>query len=213
MHTKTRIGSASALAATLLSLILGCGGIIFLRVATPPPSPCPIEELLLDEEVMPDSWWIDSTGNPATRFGEEFESQRFSSRIGGVGLYTVYRERDDHKALRQWRSLVTSYFSVRDGWGTWGVPTEFTYESLIADHARLGCSTEFGTGQQRCQFIAKYGVYIAWLDMDMSDVMTPSDFERVLRDIDCRILECLPSRESQGRFDSSQSGRARAALP
>jgi hypothetical protein len=177
------------IALVLLSTASGCG--VYIRNATPPPAPCSIETLLLNEDVFPETWQIGSVGDPADRFGVEFEFVRFTSRVDGIGFYSVYREWDERRALRSWRSLTNSYFNVREGWTAWVLPPDLTYQSSIADQLRLSCRTEYVTGQQRCQFTARYGVYIVWIVTDMSEVMTYSDFERILREIDHRMADCL----------------------
>jgi len=190
MKSTTRGGPLLIIALILLSSASGCGE-VYIKNATPPPPLCPLETLLLDEQVLPEGWQIGFMGDPADRFGIEFEFIRFSSKVGGRGFYSIYREWDERKALRSWRSLTNSYFNARDGWTEWTLPSELAYHSPLANQLRLGCVTEFTTGQQQCQFIANYEVYIVWLDSDISEKMTYADFERILRDIDHRMAECL----------------------
>ena len=187
MKPTTHSGLLQVVTLMLLSTALGC----VVVCATPPPAPCSLETLLLDEDILPETWRIGFVGDPADRFGVEFEFMRFTSRIGGRGFYAVYREWDERKALRSWRSLTDSYFNVREGWTAWILPSELTYQSSLADQLRLGCTTEYATEQQRCQFTAQYEVYIVWFDIDISKVMTYSDLERLLKDIDHRMAACL----------------------
>lgn len=135
----------------LVGITLGCGG--FCN-ATPPPAPCPIEALLLDESVVPNEWYFSTSGDPATRFGVEFESVGFTSQYGG-GIYDVYRERSLRKAQDSYRGLAKSYFDPRAKLTEWELPPEIMYQSLIADQAQLGCATDIFSKVQRCQFVAQ----------------------------------------------------------
>jgi len=129
-------------------------------------------------------------GDPSTRFGVEFESANFTSQYGG-GIHDVYREWSVRKARDSYRSLAKSYFSPRDKLTAWDLPPELTYQSSIADQAQIGCATTISSQSQRCQFVAQYGVYVVWFHASMSEVMTYSDFEAILQNIDERMATCL----------------------
>jgi hypothetical protein len=179
----------------LLMLVIGLmGSALSCRItisnATPPPAPCPIESLLVDESVVPDEWYFSMYGDPSTRFGVEFEKVCFSSQYGG-GIQDVYRGRTEREAQRGYQDLAGSWFSHQAELTEWILPSEFGYHSPIADQMQLGCATDIYREIQRCQFIAQYGVYVVRLHADMSEVMTYSDFEVVLRDIDRRMAACL----------------------
>ncbi|MBN1876745.1 MAG: hypothetical protein JXA33_21150 [Anaerolineae bacterium] len=172
----------------LLGFTLGCG--VVIRNATPPPAPCPIEELLIDENVVPDEWWLYSTGDPATRFGVEFEEISFNSSNGRM-LYDVYREWSVRKAQDSYRDLAKSYFSLQNNLTAWDLPPELTYQSSVADQVQIGCAMAISSQSQRCQFVAQYDVYVVWFHASMSEVMTYTDFEAVLQNIDERMATCL----------------------
>ena len=172
----------------LMGSALSCG--VTISNATPPPAPCPIESLLVDESVVPDEWYFSMYGDPTSRFGVEFEKVHFNSQYGG-GTQNVYREWTEREAQRGYRSLVKSWFSPQGELTEWVLPSELSYHGLIADQMQLGCATDIFAKTQRCQFIAQYGVYVVWFQASMSEVMTYSDFEVVLRDIDRRMAECL----------------------
>jgi len=106
-------------------------------------------------------------------------------------LQHIYRARDEREASKEYHDFVRAFFSVRDNEMEWQIPPEITYRSQVADQDHLGCSTHLPSGVQRCQFIAQYEVYIVRFDADMSEVMTYTDFERILQDIDRRMSECL----------------------
>lgn len=186
---KSSLSSRCSLLITIgfVGITLGCGS---FRNVTPPPAPCSIEDLLIDESVVPNEWYLSTSGDPATRFGVEFQSMIFTSQYGG-GIYDIYRERSIRNARDGYRGLVKSYFSPRAKFTEWELPPEIMYQSSTADQAQLGCATDIFSKVQHCQFVAQYNVYIVWFDADMSEVMTYADFEAVLQEIDRRMTECL----------------------
>lgn len=175
------------IAAGFVGIVLGCGG---FRNVTPPPAPCPLDVVLIDESIVPEAWYLNMSGEPAARFGVEFEAVFFNSSYGG-GIYAVYREWSTRKAKDSYDDFVKSYFSSNDELPEWTAPSELTYQSLVADQVQFGCSTEVGTDREYCQFAAQYDVYIVWFYSVMSEVMTYADFEAVLQEIDRRMTECL----------------------
>lgn len=202
MNTPFRSRWLLPMFATLLlatSLGCACGG-CYLTTITPLPPPCPMETLLMDVSLLPEQ--LDGNGvmDPADRFGVEFTrfsaSNSHDSTLGGV-TQTVYREWSERKAQRGYNDLVDTYFYPQENFfchdeeTKWEVPSELTYRSRTANQSQLGCTVGCTTDLQTCQYIAQYGVYVVWYYARMSEVVTFSDFERILQDIDRRMANCL----------------------
>ena len=179
----TRIGGV-----LLMAALLGSSSCIVC--VTPPPAPCSIETLLIDERDVPKEWQFNMTGEPPTRFGVEFQTIYYVSEYGG-GTQDVYREWSASDARREYYKLVGTYFSDSGKLTEWMTPPGLAYESSVADEARVGCASEAVTAFSRCQFIGLYGPYVVRFAAHMSEVMTDSDFESVLLTIDQRMSECL----------------------
>jgi hypothetical protein len=150
--------------------------------------------------VLPEQ--LDSRGTlePADRFGVEFT--RFNAHnshnysFGGV-TETIYRAWTEREAKRGYNDFVETYFYPKgnffchDEVTEWEIPLELSYRSNMADRAQLGCTVGCATDLKVCQYIAKYDVYVIWFYADMSEVITYTEFERILQDIDSRMIECL----------------------
>jgi len=193
----TRLCGAVLLLASvwLLSGTTGCNcGYLSIRLTPPAPGPCDISALLVDETVFPPGW--EQQGPPSSKgapvsFGVERRGVSFSTRSRGVAVQHVYRG-TDARATSEAYSDFMSDFAVREGETEWVLPPGLTFESSLADQFRVGCSTDRGSGVQRCQFIAQYQAYLVRFHTYMSpDLMNFDDLERVLRDVDRRAGECM----------------------
>ena len=184
----------------LLTTFVGCGG-WYLKTLTPPPPPCPMKALLLDESAIPEQLnSVSCSDEPADRFGVQFRAISFSSSkdyyLGKIDQ-TVYREWTEREAKHGYEDLVDTYFDpharffCRDKKTQWEVPQEITYHSEFADRFQLGCTVDCSTNPQRCQYIAQYGVYVVWYHVRLSEVITYTEFEHILQEIDSRMAECL----------------------
>jgi hypothetical protein len=172
-----------------LTALLG-GSLACITNTTPPPAPCSIETLLIDENVVPTAWKFNMAGVPAKRFGVEFETVYFVSEYGG-GIQDVYREWSERAADKAYREMVATNFGERAALAAWTVPSGLTYQSSIANQAQLGCTTDVVRRSRHCQYIGLYGPYVVLFLADMSEVMTYADFEFVLQSIDQRMSDCL----------------------
>lgn len=187
--------------ALLLLIPVGfrCGG-WYLTALTPPPPPCPIESLIVDSTVLPEQLDSSGTMEPADRFGVEFI--RFSAHnshnysFGGV-TQTIYREWTEQEAERGYNDFAEAYFYPKrnffchDEVVEWEIPLELSYRSDVADRARLGCMVGCTTDPKVCQYIAQYDMYVIWFYAQMSEVITYTEFEHILQEIDSRMAECL----------------------
>jgi hypothetical protein len=157
-----------------------------------------METLLIDDSLVPEKFDYVSSGDPAHRFGVEFQRISFSNphRAGQV-VQTVYRDWTEREASRGYDDLAETYFSpdaaffCNDVETKWETPSEFASFSPGADQWQLGCLVGCSTGENTCQFIAQYGVYVVWSYADLSAAMTSSDYEQIVQDIDRRMTECI----------------------
>lgn len=208
MTIKSTLKSKWKMLSMLLLLItsVGCVG-WYLKTLTPPPPPCPIKTLMLDESVIPEQLnSVSYSDEPADRFGIQFRSVSFFSsqdyHLGKIDQ-TVYREWTEREAKRGYEDLVDTYFDprarffCRDKKTQWLVPQELTYRSEFADQFQLGCTVDCSTNPPRCQYIARYGIYVVWYHARLSEVITYTEFERILQDIDSRMTQCLEQIENE----------------
>lgn len=189
----------------LIPVVGRCGG-WYLTALTPPPPPCPMKALLLDESAIPEQLnSVSYSDEPADRFGVQFRAISFSSSqdyyLGKIDQ-TVYREWTEREAQRGYEDLVDyfdphAHFFCRDKKTQWEIPQELTYRSELADQFQLGCTVDCSTNPQRCQYIAQYGVYVVWYHARLSEVITYTEFERILQDIDARMAECLDRKPAE----------------
>jgi hypothetical protein len=176
----------------LLGTMTSCCGVFICE--PPPVGPCDIETLLVNEALLPKGW--KEQGPPRSveatvRFGVEKLGTSFSTPTRGVAIQDVYRATDARAAVVGYKDFM-SFFSLREEETEWVLPVGLVYRSPVADQSRLGCSTNRSSGVERCQFIGQYDVYLVKFHTYMSsDMMTYQDLERILRDIDRRMAECL----------------------
>jgi hypothetical protein len=156
--------------------------------------------------VIPEPLSALGRGDPADLYGVEFEETRFvhpREYDGGDITQIVYRSWNERQAVRGYRDFVDTYFYTGrsfhcdDEKTVWMIPSELNFESEAADGWRLGCTVGCTTHMQRCQYIGRYGVYFVWTYAWMSDVVTYTEFENILEDIDARMARCLRSIEME----------------
>lgn len=158
------------------------------------PPPCPIEDLIVDISSFPAGWTQNSPPrerNAPIRWGVDKRGVSFSTQEYGGAIQDVYRGRNLDDAGKGYFNLSESWFRLREAEGDWYIPSEFSYESIIADHYRFGCSIHKPSGFQTCQMAAQYGVYVTRFYTGMSPLMTYSDLERILQAIDNKMGQCL----------------------
>lgn len=191
------LGSEAALVGVfLMSMTLCCcGGSLYFREIPDPP--CPMETLLIDDSSVPKELDSVDVGDPVDRFGVEFQQISFYGGVFGNVIQTVYRDWTKREASRGYDDLVETYFSpdaaffCNDVETKWETPSEFASFSPGADQWQLGCLVGCSTGENTCQFIAQYGVYVVWSYADLSAAMASSDYEQIVQDIDRRMTECI----------------------
>ena len=183
MSTTRLVVSCLAMAAWVIAGCVGCSGV-------PVPRPFAIEELLIDQSLLPQGWEQQgppSSRNAPVRLGVERSGVSFIS-YGGVANQHVYRCNSVRAAAREYPGEADSWFSPREGWGAWTVPAVLPYESAVADQFRFNCYTHQASGGQACQAVGRYDEYIVRFYTAMSDdYMTFTDLERILAAIDERM--------------------------
>jgi len=158
------------------------------------PPPCPIEELMIDISLFPADWSqnsLPSERNAPVRWGVDKLGVSFSTQEYGGAIHDVYRGRNLNDAKKGYLNLSESWFQLREDEGEWYIPSDFNYESTVADQYRFGCSIHKPSGFQTCQLSAQYNVYVTRFYTGMSPMMTYKDLEHILRAIDSKMAKCF----------------------
>ena len=134
---------------------------------------------------------LPSKRNAPIDWGVDKLGVSFTTQKHGGALQDVYRGQNFDQTEKGYVDLSESWFHLREDEGDWYVPSEFSYESPIADHYRFGCSIHQPSGFQTCQMAAQYGVYVMRFYAGMSLMMTYEDLERILREIDNKVERCF----------------------
>ncbi len=183
-----RISMASLLLfATLLACAIHIG-------PTPPPSPCPIANLLVDETLFPEEFF--QTEPPSKdaapiRFGINKIGVGFTTMNKGGAIQQVYEGGSLQDTQKEYQEEISLLFSPRKGWTDWYIPSAFNYQSTVADQFRFGCYTHVASGVESCQAVGQYGVFLIRFHTDMSPVMTYRNLEHILQVIDRKAAKCL----------------------
>ena len=176
-----------------ITLIVLSACSILGKAGEPAMSPCPIEDLMIDESLFREGWLQEGPPEQRTaliRFGIRKLSVGFISQRHGVARHDVYEGENFEETEKQYFREVDSWFSPREGWTDWYTP-KFNYESPIADHYRFSCYTHKASGVETCAMMGQYGVYLTRFHADMSSIMTYDDLNRILQAIDGKMAKCL----------------------
>lgn len=208
MNLENPCRELSSTVVVLLSILVlygvgltGCCG-----AYVPPPPPCPIASLFVDEALIPEPLVSLGSGDPPARYGVEFEEIEFvhpQEYEGGKVRQVIYRAENEWRAMRGYKDFVDTYFYAGpsfhcdDEETVWDIPAAIDFESSAADEWQLGCTIECTTDPQCCQYIGRYGVYFVWYYAWMSEVVTYTEFEDILEDIDSRMTQCLEQIENE----------------
>ncbi len=180
-----------------VSTLLVVSSALLCRVVTgvdegPVPTPTfPLEDLLLDTSAFPEGWYL-PTGEPSDPpggFGLRTALTFSPSGSGGIALHEASVARNAEEAAEGYQKWEGLWFSDREGYCTWAVPSEFTYQSPVADQYRLACCIrQQEGGDQTCQAVGQYGRYLIRFHTYMNpESMTYADLEHVLVAIDERM--------------------------
>ena len=179
----------------VLTALCVCVGIPDSMRPIPYPTPAfPIENLLLDKSVFPEGWRPHHPFDPEVRLPAEqivlyFHRSRCPSYwlVAGHEVYRFYAGATS--AAEAYPEEIAVWFSPT--YGTWSVPAELPYHSVVADQFQFACYTEERTGNMTCQEVAQYEEYIVVFDVEMNpeyqDCLSFSDLERILVAIDDRM--------------------------
>ncbi len=185
----SKISVSTLIITFILSLSLACR---LTESAAPPP--CPVENLMINKSLFPEDW--DQQGPPReraapVRWGIDKLGVTFISQKNGVALQDVHRGRDVNETENGYFDNVTSWFHSGKEETEWYIPSDFNYESPVANRYRFGCHTHTPSGVQSCQLVGQYGVYLTRFRTHMSPIMTYEDLEHILQTIDNKMAKCL----------------------
>jgi hypothetical protein len=160
----------------------------------PPPAPCEIESLLIDDTLLPEGWVEDGPPSPEGAphsFGVERIGTSYYSFNRGGARHSVYRAFNARQAAAGYRDFQSDFKMLGSG-VEWSPLTEVGYESAVADQCHLACTRNILSGWEDCMLVAQYDVYVVELSVDIVEGgMTRADLEAVLADIDRRMAACL----------------------
>jgi hypothetical protein len=180
-----------------VSTVLVVSSALFCRVMTrvddaavPTPS-FPLEDLLLGMSAFPEGWYL-PTGQPIDPpggFGVRTALTFSPPGSGAIALHEVSVARNPDEAAAGYEEWGEFWFSNREGYCMWAAPSEFTYQSPVADQYRLACCIrQQEGGDQTCQAVGQYGRYLIRFRTYMNpESMTFADLERILIAIDERM--------------------------
>lgn len=174
--------------------LAGCAG-VRLELSTPPPAPCPMEELLLNEASFPSGDW-QQLGSPRPRgapssVGVEKLGTSFTAGQREVAVIGVYRFFDEGGAERSFHDLGGTWFRDRPSETTWFMPEQITVNPT-ADRYRLACNFDDAFEVHQCRFIGQYGVYV--VELSVRTIESSEDaFGTIVEEIDARFNACLAS--------------------
>jgi hypothetical protein len=159
-----------------------------------------METLMLDRSLFSKDWYqqsLPSERSASVRWGIERLGVSFISQKNGVAGQAVYRGRDSNETRAKYFDEITGpgWFHSDENETEWYIPSDFTYESTVANNYRFGCQTHKPSGVQSCQFVGQYEVYLIRFRTDMSSIMTYEDLERILQAIDNKMAQCLEKRK------------------
>ena len=172
----------------------GCEG-WYIEFSTPVvhPTPCLINELLLDVSAFPGGSWQEM-GSPSerdapVRMGVEPIGISFSGPFDFT-LQQVYRFEGDRQAKNAYSEEAESWFTPSEHETDWGTPPELDNLAVNADQVRIGCHDEISGSDEQCQYVAQYGPYILRLLGGMRS-LSDEDFIKLVAEIDSRATNCL----------------------
>jgi len=160
----------------------------------PPPSPCQIESLLIDQSLFHQD--IHQTGPPTKsgapmRFGINKIGIGFTSMTRGGASQYIYEGRSLRETQAKFAEIVPYEFSPREDYTDWYIPPTLHFQSNLASQLRYGCHRYLARGVEICRAIAQYGVYLIIFDAHVSDILTHRDIEKILQTIDTKAAQCL----------------------
>ncbi len=188
-------------------IIAGCGGIFILCLAIGalgyslqerPPQREPhvdIEELLIDESVLPMGWKTNLIGPPASApLGGQTSIERISVDFhngNNVMVEEIHRFTSLKKAEREFNHVKPLLFPTGEHWSPWEKPPGLNYQSPYAHRLHIACARETwepNPAIEFCRLLGQYEVYIVRFSTHIvPSAMTYEDFELVVRSIDERL--------------------------
>jgi len=167
----------------LMLIVTGC-------VPRAPQRDLPLEAVLLDESIFPPG----SKAGPITpirdREGARVALGRDISGKKGFAVHSVYCYRSIQGATREFEYRKSVWFLPAENSEPWVVPSEFSYQSPIADRFYLACGVVHGIPM--CRVIAQYEECIVRLNIHMfPEFMTFDQLEQVLQTMDERMAHYL----------------------
>ncbi len=147
-----------------------------------------LEDLLIDQSIIPTVWgdvWGPDTESYDGSCNSTYTSIGFGVAERELPLQVTHEI--DRSGKITWARLSfenSQMFSLYPE-----QPTEWTYESTVADQSYFGCANERGTTQlSMCQWVGRYDeiTAILWVRMTPNEV-NMEDIERMVKAIDARM--------------------------
>ena len=154
-----------------------------------PQRSCPVESLILDEELLPPGHYADTLNSPAIGESDESASRRFSYNYDAI-YNEVFRRPSEKLAKKKFDYWVEISFPVDENEGPWERPEEIDYVSPIADNYEFACGKSYV--YHKCALVATYDEYFVRFQAQVSKGgITLEMVEEMLIAMDQRMAECL----------------------
>jgi hypothetical protein len=124
--------------------------------------------------ILSESEGIES-GNFAFYWGE---SGALYGGVLNVDRYgTITKARESFESSLYWRNR-----------GTYEPHPKITYESPIADEFLIGCGSSMFDNGYECSLSARYQEYLVGFNSSISEELSESQFEQIVKDIDQQMI-------------------------
>ncbi len=173
----------------LLLLLITIGYCRYHFTDKRPQRSCPVESLILDEELLPPGHYADTLNSPALGESDESASRSFSYKSDAI-YNEVFRRPSEKLAKKKFEKWIEVAFNVNEYEGPWERPEEIDYVSPIADNYEFACGKS--NVDYTCKLVATYDEYFVLFLVDVSKGgITLEMVEEMLIAMDQRMAECL----------------------
>ena len=159
-----------------------------------PEGACSIDTLLISETALPKGIFEETGSRSAdsapARVGIEKIGTSFSSFDQGGLVHDVYRFRGIDEANSEFEDVAHYYFVPRKSETDWLIPADLVPLPIQADKYKVACTTIKEKNVEICQYVAQYGKYVTYLNVNMI-ALDHTDLLFIVQDIDHRFLNCF----------------------
>jgi len=167
------------------ALVVGLGLVLTGCVSTR--SKCPIETLLVDQQLFPDGTHAEPLESPLPEYPAESAARTFYYAPDSV-FQEVVNWRSGTYARREFDLNLRSAFDVDKYRGPWSTPNDLYVSSVAQDyHAACGVAGQVF----QCRMVATYDGYSVLFRAEVSEQgITMSKVDELLHAIDRRMADC-----------------------